>query len=111
MLALSRQGACGRERWKSLMALGECSRFDSGSQVQSTRFGYPFHLTRYWSFLLYIRESRISSTSNSSTSFTITGGGLSGCCWEGYLGSLYGVRRDSLNTGWIFFKVNGRVRR
>ena len=82
--------------------------FRSGSQVFSS-CGYPFQCIRYSSAPLLLRESRTSSTSYSfspSISSGGGGGGLSGLVW---VGGMYGVRSDSLNTRWVFLHEVGNL--
>ena len=65
-------GLCGYRWWNSSTA---CSSFTASASYQSGS-AYPNHFTKYFSFLPLPNSlaSRISSTTNSSSSFTITRG-------------------------------------
>src|ERR1700679_684742 len=103
----TRRGALGCFSWNS--SLLSARILSSGSQVHSVGFGYPSHLTRYFSFPRENLESIISSTTYSSSPSTMTGGGGGGCFCDAYCGGVNGVRNTSLNTGWIFFHVAGSL--
>ena len=69
--------------------------------------GYPTHFTIYWRVPCRHLESNTSSTSYSSPSFVIMGGGATGPCCSEDVEGLAGRSRTVLNTGWIRLHVGG----
>src|ERR1700753_2018426 len=91
------------------MSSCEFDKEEAGSQDCSDG-GYPTHLTKNWSWRRYLRESKMRSTSySSSPSSVITGGGSSKDL-PGMVFGLCGVRSEAWNTSWIFI-VLGSFRR
>ena len=103
---------------EAFLALGYCCLYSCRASlaVMSSQLThwlseswYPFHLMRYWTlrFLPWCWESRIRSTSYSSSPLIRSGGGwVKFGLWSSV--SLYGVRRSTWNTRCIFH-VTGRV--
>lgn len=89
----------GNRLWNSLMSRFEFFTFSTGSQ-SIWQSSYPYHLTKYCSFLQNKRESKIFSTSysNSASGSTSIGGG-SGCFRPGIVLVLYFESSDTWNTG------------
>src|ERR1700733_3462479 len=91
-----RLGALGCFLWNSARLSGRMLL--SGSQVQSALLGYPSHLTKYLSFPRESLESMISSTTYSSPSSVIIGGGGSGSFCDGNCAGMKGERYFSLKV-------------
>ena len=104
-----RRGALGCFSWNSALLSGRM--LSSGSHVQSARFGYPSHFTRYFNFPLESFESMTSSTTYSSPSSVMIGGGGGGFFCEGYSAGMKGERYFSLKVAWTFFQVAGSLSR
>ena len=62
---------------------------------------------RYWSIPCWVLESSMVSTSYSSPSLVIMGGGGVSFCWSGYLDGFAGQSRTILKTGWIYLHIGG----
>src|ERR1700733_15349165 len=92
----TRLGALGCFSWNSAWLSGRMLL--SGSQVQSALLGYPSHLTKYLSFPRESLESMISSTTYSSPSSVMMGGGGSGSFWDGNCAGVKGERYFSLKV-------------
>src|SRR6266700_7746118 len=73
-LALLHPGALGWDSWNSTMSSGEHSKLFWGSHSFS-EFGQPENLTKYQSFPYLYLESRILSTSYSSSPSITSGPG------------------------------------
>src|SRR4051812_9403106 len=76
----------------------DLSKFCIGSHVLSES-GYPFHFTRNSERLYLLRSAIICSTSYSSTSSIMSGGGGSGR--GNVFDVIYGFRSDTWNIGCI----------
>ena len=92
----ARRGAPGCFSWNSALLSGRM--LFSGSHVQSALLGYPSHLMRYLSFPRESFESITSSTTYSSPSLVIIGGGGSGSFWDGNSAGTKGERYFSLKV-------------
>ncbi len=87
--------------WNSSMASWACSMSDSFTQETSIGW-YPFHLTRYSrSRPLSCLDLSTTSTSNSGSLWTKSGGGLEWCSRLGLEASREtGFKRETWNAGW-----------
>jgi len=87
--------------WNSSMASWACSMSDSFTQDASIGW-YPFHLTKYSrSHPLICLDLSTASTSNSSSLWTKSGGGLELCSRSGLEASrATGFKSETWNMGW-----------
>src|SRR5258708_14131143 len=80
-----------------------------GSHMLS-EFDQPMNLTRYHSFPHLNLESKISSTSYSSWSLTVTGLGCGGCRHSAISSRMQGGMLETDKTGWMFLPCAESVR-
>ena len=96
-------GACWWNSWTFFLAF--CMFLAGTHEFSSLR--NPAHFTKYWSFPCCTLESNTFSTSYSSPSFVMIGGGGIGCCCSVDVDGHAGLKRTVLKTGWIHFHVGG----
>lgn len=97
-------GLSGYWLWKHFISLGALTWWSFTHSFSA--LGKSFHITKYWSSLLWLWESKISWISKCCSSCTINGAGGGGRV--GLIGkTTSGFNRLQWNTEWILFGYFG----